>query len=351
MFLYIGIGLLLVIINLFLHKKSKYFLITSVILFCILLLLSIFRDLSVGTDYRGYYMVFKTIGSHTFLDPVTQEILWKGERGWYYMNKLIYVYGNFFAYILCFYFITYFLIFKTIHDKSIIPLFSILLYYLGCYYFVSYNVMRQAIGFSFFIYAIRFIEERKFLKYTLVLIVGSFFHLSAIYLIPLYFIKYITWSKALIILLLILSLLLGYINMFSKIAPFIHIHRLQNYLLLEHKTISFFGYLMFSINTILAIIFLIYAKAINSKDSIYLKLTLIGVILSNFVIHYQVLNRFSEIYLSPLMIIGYVNVIPKCELLFNKLFLTFLLLTYALFLFYITLTKNSNGIVPYHIWN
>ena len=348
---YILAGLIIIAVNVLFIHKTKYSVIGYFILFALLYLLCVFRNTSVGTDYQYYADMFKTIGEHKITDPQVKALLWKKEYGWYYFNKVFFIYGTFFLYICFFYFITYFLIFRTILDKSSIPLLSLLLYFFCGYYFASYNVMRQVFVFSFFFYALRYVESKEFIKYSVILVLGAFIHLSSLFLIPFFVVRYFKWSRSFLIALLIISLLLGFSNFFLKITPYIHIDRLKNYIALLHKNISFFGYLIFLINTLLAILFLLYTKNINSRESIYLKFLVFGIILSNLVMHFQWLFRFSEVYFIPIMIIGYTNVISECTSKNNKLILTSILLGYAFTIFFISLASNSNGIVPYKLVN
>jgi transmembrane protein EpsG len=349
MLVYILAGFLIVVMNILFYKKSKYSFFGNIIALSILFLLSVFRDISVGTDYQYYENMFRVIGEHSFSDWKSQLILVKKEFGWYYMNKIFYNSGTFFLYSLCFYSIMYFFIFKTILEKSSIPLLSILLYFFCGYYFASMNIMRQAFVFSFFFYSIRFIIQGKFWKYTLVLLLSSLFHMSALILIPLYFIREFKWSKLFLTIILIISLIMGYTNLFIKITPYIHIERLNSYINSLHNEISFSGYLFFALNSILSLVFIYFTQDIKSKDNIYLKLTVFGLILSNLVMHFQWLFRFSDGYLVPLMIIGYVKVISECKLYNNRVVLISALLIYALLMFYLNLSHNSNSILPYKL--
>jgi transmembrane protein EpsG len=346
---YILTGLIIIALNVLFFHKTKYSFYGYFISFVVLYLLCVLRNISVGTDYQYYADMFKIIGEHAVSHIKSKELLWKKEYGWYYMNKGFYNYGTFFLYVCCYYFILYFLVFRSILDKSSIPLLSILLYFFCGYYFASYNVMRQALVFSFFLYAIRYIESREFIKYSLILAIASLIHLSGLFLIPFYFVRYFKWSKSFLIILLLASLFFGFSNFFIRIVPYIHFERLKNYIMILHKEISFYGYLLFAINTGLSIVFLVFTKDINSRESLYLKFVIFGLILSNLVMHFQWLFRFSEVFFTPIMIIGYTNVISKCTSRNNKLILTSVLLFYAITIFFLTLTSNSNGIVPYKL--
>jgi transmembrane protein EpsG len=347
MILYLLTGIVIIVLNILFSKKTKYSFIPPLIIFIILFSICIFRNFTVGTDYNYYLDMFNTIGKNAISSPKVQLLLLKKEYGWYYMNKFFYVHGTFFLYIFCFYFIMYFLVFKAVLQKSSMPLLSLLLYFFCGYFFVSLNVMRQALVFSFFLYSIRYIESKKFWKYLTILAVISLFHISGLFLIPLYFIKNFVWSKTFLIILVILSLLLGYSNFFLKLVPYIHFERLKNYLPQLHRDISFYGYLIFAINSVIAIVFLFFTKDINSINTIYLKLVVFGIILSNLVMHFLWLFRFSDVYFAPIMIIGYTNVISESKNVNNRFVLTSALLLYSFIIFYLALTSNSNGIVPY----
>jgi hypothetical protein len=347
MIIYLLTGFLIILLNILYYNKTRQSYFPYVIIFSVLLLICICRNITVGTDYEYYLNMFNAIGKNALSSLKAQEILLKKEYGWYFMNKVFYNFGTFFLYVLCFYFIMYLLIFKAILLKSSMPLFSILLYFFCGYFFVSLNVMRQALVFSFFLYSIRFIESKEFWKYASIMAVISLFHLSGLFLIPLYFVKNFVWSKTFLIFLIMISLLMGYSNFFLKLVPYIHFERLKNYLTLLHHNISFYGYLIFAVNSVVAIVFLFFTRDINSINTIYLKLVVFGIIMSNMVMHFLWLFRFSDVYFAPIMVIAYTNVISESKNVNNRFVLTSALLFYSFIIFYLNLAGNSNGIVPY----
>ncbi len=67
--------------------------------------------------------------------------------------------------------------------------FSIFLFIsISVFYLNSLNVMRQFASVAFFAYSLKFINEKKLLKYILTIGVACLFHKSAIFLFPLYFV-------------------------------------------------------------------------------------------------------------------------------------------------------------------
>lgn len=78
--------------------------------------------------------------------------------------------------------------------------------------FVFMNLMRQAVAFSIFFYCSQFIKEKKLKNFLACMIIASGFHVSAIFLIPLYWIRKINISKFFFIILVIICYTLVYLN-------------------------------------------------------------------------------------------------------------------------------------------
>lgn len=78
----------------------------------------------------------------------------------------------------------YFFVIQNSKNYVISTLFYLLV---SLFYTASFNAVRQYLTIAIFLYAIRFIKERKLFHYMLTIIFGSFFHLSIIITIPLYF--------------------------------------------------------------------------------------------------------------------------------------------------------------------
>lgn len=75
----------------------------------------------------------------------------------------------------------------------------------GLGFLQSFNAIRQFIALSFFIVAIRFIQKRNLLYYSIFVVLGSLFHASALFLAPMYYIIDKRWPKSIMILLLLVS--------------------------------------------------------------------------------------------------------------------------------------------------
>lgn len=66
---------------------------------------------------------------------------------------------------------------------------------IGQLYLNTFNAVRQALAIALFIFAMRYVAQRKLLKYLLMMALATTFHASAIILVPLYWILRRRWSK------------------------------------------------------------------------------------------------------------------------------------------------------------
>ncbi|MDR6121889.1 transmembrane protein EpsG [Bacillus sp. SLBN-46] len=95
---------------------------------------------------------------------------------------------------------------------------SIYVYITGGLFLVTMNGIRQCLATAIFFTATKYLIGGNWFKYTLVVIFASFFHQSALILIPIYFlVRFRAWSKATLILLLFSVLIVLGFNQFSSI--------------------------------------------------------------------------------------------------------------------------------------
>ena len=116
---YIIIGIIIVLLNLFYYKR-KWSIIGYSLLYVLLLIFSAARDLSVGTDYNRYNLIFNSIGENTYNQTLKDGLILIREVGFYYANMFFYLIGNFSLYSFVFYTISYYLIFKSYFSVSTI---------------------------------------------------------------------------------------------------------------------------------------------------------------------------------------------------------------------------------------
>ncbi|BAO75048.1 EpsG family protein [Winogradskyella sp. PG-2] len=153
----------------------------------------------VGNDYEAYVVLFNAIrnGIGTRL-----------EYGYFLINSMFTESVNGYKYVMLISsFITFFFLFKTFVKEQILPLGIFFVFAFELIFLINDQV-RQGIAIAIFLYAIQFIENREFYKYSIIMIAtGVLIHYSALIMLPAYFMyrKYLpTWVWC-------VAIILGYI--------------------------------------------------------------------------------------------------------------------------------------------
>ena len=101
---------------------------------------------------------------------------------------------------------------------------SIILYMLlGCWHY-SFNTIKQCAAASMLLLGYKYIKERKFFKWCLICLIASFFHISALLMIPLYFLIVPKISTIRIMLLILIGVIIFFFydelfDMFKILRP------------------------------------------------------------------------------------------------------------------------------------
>lgn len=165
------------------------------------------RD-GIGTDYHAYISIFEEARTSS-----ESRIEWI----YYYINFVVAKLGGevevvFFIGALLLFLFVYFSLSKRCEVLS--PGIGMFVFML-MYYQMSLNATRQVIAMAIILYSIKFIEERKFLKFSILIIIASGFHNSALIFFPIYFLyetlfktkkKFLRYTLYLSILVVILCL-------------------------------------------------------------------------------------------------------------------------------------------------
>ena len=141
---------------------------------------------NVGYDYTSIYGV---IYYRTITTPVDVLMNAREEKGYLMINKLL---SDYFVdyqaiFIVCavFYMIA---VVYLIYRHCKIPWIGFALFMTFGVYFNSLNFQRQMIAGFIVMYAFKYIEKNQFFRYVLIVVFASCFHLSALIMIPFYFI-------------------------------------------------------------------------------------------------------------------------------------------------------------------
>lgn len=147
------------------------------------ILLAIFGGIryGVGTDFYNYEEIFSTLKNTGVAYT---------EIGFNTMANLVFSLGFSIqvAFLLSSFIICY-CFYRYIKDNSIHPGLSYFIFFsFPIFYLASFNGIRQFIAVAIFIYAIKFIKSKSFIKYMVVITIAVSFHKTAIVLYPMYFI-------------------------------------------------------------------------------------------------------------------------------------------------------------------
>lgn len=280
MLIYIIVFFIVILLSVSLQKqsnKAKSNILIITIIF-ILSFLGAVRTSNIGTDilvygerwfeYAGKYDSFSTYVS----------VINSTETGYLLLNYIVAIFtDNFNIFLFVQQAICNALVIVTLYRyKDKVPLWLSVLMYLCVYYLRTYNYLRQAIALSILFFGIKYMEEKKILKYLVTVIVAMQFHFTAfvgtiIYLIYAIFNSNLKYKGVLtFLLILVSSVVLINISHILKMLYSLNMinYRLYNYTIIYLKDEFDFSFYetMFKISFIL--IYLMNIKTINKKESI-----------------------------------------------------------------------------------
>lgn len=154
------------------------------ICFAQLYLISAYR-FRIGADYAQYAVGFFSMARDGFSNMQYKD--W--EIGYILLNKVI---GIFTAKPATFIMISSLLPLigpaYLIGRYSVNPFISVFLYVNLYLFYLDMNFIRQAIAMSILCFAFGFLKDKKFWRFLLIVAIAACFHLTAIYMIPVYFV-------------------------------------------------------------------------------------------------------------------------------------------------------------------
>ena len=156
--------------------------------FLILFALSACR-LNVGNDYAKYVEFMHLVNCDAYVPT---------EIGFNLLVKLIYGVSGFENYLLVFAvyaFVTVFVFLLAMYEQSDdFPLTFFLFMSLG-YYFQTFSTVRYYLALALALYSIKFVLRRQWVRFLVLILLGSTFHKSLLVVIPLYFLATVSWKK------------------------------------------------------------------------------------------------------------------------------------------------------------
>lgn len=163
------------------EKMKRNLLILSLVpVFCLLA----FKSEKVGVDTENYIRMYNTAGELLSIDNESRI-----EIGYQYMsiwlNKL---FDSNQALFICSSFIISFSLYVFLKKSSSNPVLALFFFITLGFFQFALTGIRQGIAIAITLFAIPYIQQKKLIKFLIVIVLASIFHKSALFSLPLYWI-------------------------------------------------------------------------------------------------------------------------------------------------------------------
>ena len=293
----------------------------------------------VGNDYINYHTYFKNIASGRGQDV---------EIGYKLINIIVIKLGLDFQwvyFITCF--IAYAILMLCIKKYSKNYALSYLLFFVGgSFFMLGLNQIRQFVALGCVMLALQYIEKRQLIKYSVLIILGGLFHVTAFVMLPFYFIlnKKIKLSTYVVGGLLILPINLFFneimVWLFKNFMPR---YLNSNYISREYK-LEIPYLIMIVFTTFIVLFFLNKKEELEGMDRIYLNGCMISLLIATVGTWVPEYKRFIYYFFIPLMFF-----IPNCIQKEKKLWLKLgmILIVVVVNWIYVSSTIGYSNVLPY----
>ena len=307
--------------------------------FFIIAYFSSFRD-GLGHDYSNYVDVIKYAQFEFNLK----------EPGYYLLVEFIRKYDLSEVIFFIFFSITTNAFLLITYTKSRSFYFSVLIYiFLPILFFNTFNVVRQWCSAAIIVYGFKYIVESNLLKYSLCVLLGAFFHLSAFVMLPFYFLLQLKLSSTLYLICLFLSFFIGTVispDVSSILGEYINFYA---HYFSDTENAQGTNLLGLSFNLIFVYFCLNKNRLVFDKFSnVYFNAFFILVLLYNFIPSFFYLYRLTIYFLAALPL---ALCLPYGRLKNWILYSNFILFIYfLLFIFFLVSNVDNSRVIPDSIY-
>jgi len=166
--------------------------------------------IETGTDWIPYYRHFSTFSDASFTDYDNFEIGYQ-----YLVWAVTNVWRNYTFFTLILATITYFGIYRSVYKLSNSRPISMVMLYGSLNAMLGSN--RQFLALFFLVLAMKYVIQRKFLRFISFVFLGSLFHKSILVFFPFYFLYGLSWQAYFLAFVGLLGLSTILINQFSEV--------------------------------------------------------------------------------------------------------------------------------------
>ncbi len=171
-------------------KRYKHYIIISAIVLIVILGL---RNITVGVDTAGYAEAFGRVVDGR-MRPIDYE--WLG-MGYTLISRIIgFVFGNNYVALNCVVgAFTIFFVYKAIIQNSKNKTLSLYLLLSSTLFYQMLNQSRQMLAIAIVLYSLKYLLDNKKLKYFITILLAASIHVSALFVLPFYFIRNLKINK------------------------------------------------------------------------------------------------------------------------------------------------------------
>ena len=307
---------------------------------------------NVGYDYgsyiEGYNNSFQTtyesiIASYKVGDPIAYYLITKFATTFNSERIYLMILALFSLIPAVFY------ILREWKDKNIRPM--IIFIYMFSPFIFSFSACKQGIALSILMFSLKYVYDRKLLKFTICVVIACLFHSTALVSFPVYFFlnrrgNLSTIKKVLIIVVCLIIIMNLQLILGSALDGRYEIYATN---IVEGKNRTFWLY------SLLTIIFLLFEKKfieLDKRNELLIMMMVIGVLCQYLGFSNAFTKRIGEYFLM-----AQVFLIPQCIYLFTKdsrrILKGFIVIyVVAIFLISTPIAASGMGFVPYQfkIW-
>lgn len=316
--------------------------------FNILFLLSALRG-EVGNDYKTYAITCHEVWVNGYV--VT-------EPGFNYLVKIIYTlmgHENYIAVFAVFAFATVALFLKVFHEDSDSFFWSMFLFMTLGLYFRTFTTVRYYFILSVALFSIRYVVQKKYFKFIVLIAAAAFFHKSVLVVIPLYLIAFYLkkkWQYAIVFAGSLAVLLAKDFVMWVALKLYPSYEN-TSYLAGEGGILSNIPNIARCM-LVLILCLCFYKEAIkdNDRNRFYFNLNIMAILLYVCGYYLPLLSRFSYYLMVPhiLLVPGIITKIPGAK---KKKIVTMVTIVIGIVYYLYFLKTASNEavrVLPYKTW-
>ncbi|MBQ8472246.1 MAG: EpsG family protein [Bacilli bacterium] len=321
-----------------LDENKKYF----TIIFIFLVLFLVLRSPSVGVDTDNYKKIFEYCHEVDFLKLFTHgrhEVAYK-----YYCKFISTIYNNYSFFLMVTSVLSMIGVYYFIKDNSKNYLNSLLIFITFNFYGYFFGILRQSLAISILLYSLKFVKNRKLLKFLLAVFLASLFHKTALVFLPIYFVYNLKINKKIII---TWAVFIGVFLIFKNVILnfiFEYIYKPESL-----EALSGDGYKMLILLFAVSIASYFYQDKLLKQDKnnqLFINMTFIATIIQVLATIFSTAYRVT-LYYSFAIIIVIPNILKLIENKKLRIILTILMYLVLILYFYLMTTKLVNY-VEYH---